>query len=199
MSQPKPNPKSGPSPSKSAAKRSSAAQKAEEARKRGKRKRIAWSAGAVLLVAAIVVLIANRPPKPGEKVEIMADQSHIATADSPHKPYNTDPPTSGQHLPYIATWGVHKEPLPKELLVHNLEDAGVVLYYNGQTDAETIDKLETIVKRYPKYVLVNPYPDMPNPITLTAWGRIDRLDAFDEKRIVDFIQAYKGIDHHPRG
>lgn len=151
-----------------------------------------------MLLVAVIVVIVNRPPRPGEKVDIMPDQSHIASVNSPHKPYNTDPPTSGQHVPYIAPWGVHKEPVAKELLVHNLEDAGVVLYYNDKTDSETVERLEAIVKRYSQYVLVNPYPDMPNSITLTAWGRIDRLDSFDEKRIVDFIDAYKGIDHHPR-
>ncbi|GAA3403539.1 DUF3105 domain-containing protein [Paenibacillus hodogayensis] len=185
-------------PSKAVNKKTHAALRAEETRRRQWRKRAGWIGGAALLVAALIVLIANRPPKPGERVAVMPDQSHIANAGSPHKPYNSDPPTSGQHLPYIAPWGVHKEPLPKELLVHNLEDAGVVIYYNGQTDEETVGKLETVVRRYPQYVLVNPYKEMPNAITLTAWGRIDRLDAFDEKRIVDFIKAYKGIDHHPR-
>ncbi len=34
---------------------------------------------------------------------------------------------------------------------------------------------------------------------LTAWGRIGRLDRFDEQRIVAFIEAYRGRDsiNHP--
>ncbi|RKN79016.1 DUF3105 domain-containing protein [Paenibacillus ginsengarvi] len=191
-------PKQTRTTAKAANKRSSAADKAGKAKKRRTIAKIGWIGGAALLIAAIAVAVANRPPKPGEKVEVMADQTHIATVTSPHKPYNSDPPTSGQHVPYIAPWGVHKEPLPKELLVHNLEDSGVVLYYSKDADPDTVEKLETIVKRYSKHVLVNPYPDMTNPITLTAWGRIDRLDGFDENRIVAFIDAYKGIDHHPR-
>lgn len=183
---------------KAANKKLAAARRAEREKRRRLVRRIGWTCGSALLIAAIAVLVANRPPKPGEKVDIMADQSHIASPTSPHKPYNTDPPTSGQHVEYIAPWGVHKEPVAKEILVHNLEDAGVVIYYNGSADADTVAKLEEVVKRYTRYVLVNPYPDMPNAITLTAWGRIDRLDTFDEKRITDFIQAYKGIDHHPR-
>jgi hypothetical protein len=86
--------------------------------------------------------------------------------------------------------------LPKELAVHNLEDGGVVIYYNKQVDAATITKLETLIEKYPEYVIVNPYPEMKNAITLTAWGRIDRLDIFDQQRIGDFIKAFKGIDHH---
>ena len=52
---------------------------------------------------------------------------HIASADSPHVPYNSDPPTSGPHLPYIAPWGVHTRPIVRELQVHNLEDSGVLV------------------------------------------------------------------------
>jgi hypothetical protein len=40
---------------------------------------------------------------------------------------------------------------------------------------------------------------MDSPIALTAWTRMDKLTEVDEKRIVRFIEAYRGIDHHPKG
>jgi hypothetical protein len=168
-----------------------------------RKKYIRWSIWIVSLAvivggiyAATAVYEKNMP---GERVEVMKDQGHIDDVTSPHTPYNSDPPTSGPHIgTNLAPWGVHKEPLPKQLLVHNLEDGGVVIYYNAQTDAAVIEKLEGIVNRYTDHVVLTPYPEMENSITLTAWGRIDRLEAFDEKRIVKFIDAYKGIDHHKR-
>src|SRR5437870_12286591 len=57
---------------------------------------------------------------------------HVATADSPHVQYNSDPPTSGPHLPYIARWGVHTRPIVRALQVHDLEDGGVVVQYNSE-------------------------------------------------------------------
>jgi hypothetical protein len=33
-------------------------------------------------------------------------------------------------------------------------------------------------------------------IALTAWRRLDTLETFDEQRIVNFIEAYKGRDNH---
>ena len=33
---------------------------------------------------------------------------------------------------------------------------------------------------------------MDSRIALTAWSRIDKFNEFDEKRIVRFIQAYRG-------
>lgn len=174
------------------------AQRQLEAKRRKQWARIGWSAAGLVVIGCIAVLAMNRAPSPGEKIEVLKDQSHIPTVDSPHTPYNSDPPTSGPHMANIAGWGVHKQPVPKEYLVHNLEDAGVVIYYNDKLDADSVKKLETIVEGYPEFVLVNPYPAMGNVITLTAWGRMLRLDQLDEKQVKDFINAYKGIDHHPR-
>ncbi|OME78720.1 hypothetical protein BK120_23600 [Paenibacillus sp. FSL A5-0031] len=159
-------------------------------------RKILWIVGATILLIVIILAFATRPPLPGESVKVMSDQSHISDASSPHDQYNSDPPTSGQHVTYSAPWGIHKEPLDNEVLVHNLEDGGIVIYYNKQIDEITISNLETIVEKYPESVIVNPYPEMKNAITLTAWGRIDRLDSFEQKRIVDFISAFKGKDHH---
>jgi hypothetical protein len=38
---------------------------------------------------------------------------------------------------------------------------------------------------------------MEHQIALTAWGRIDSFNGYDEARIVRFIEAFIGIDHHP--
>jgi hypothetical protein len=39
---------------------------------------------------------------------------------------------------------------------------------------------------------------MKQKIALTAWGRIDGFDEFDEAGVTRFISAYRGIDHHAR-
>jgi hypothetical protein len=131
----------------------------------------------------------------------MPDQGnlHIQTEKDPHEPYNSDPPTSGPHLPYIAPWGVHTEPVARELQVHNLEDGGVVVQYSCPSGCPDLAAgLRAIVDRYPEQVLLAPYPGMKHRIALTAWTRIDAFDDLDEGRIVRFIKAYRGIDHHTR-
>jgi Protein of unknown function (DUF3105) len=133
---------------------------------------------------------------PGTK---MPDQgnAHLRTAADPHEPYNTDPPTSGPHMPYIAPWGVHTRPIPRELQVHNLEDGGVVVQYNCECP-ELVAKLRDVVAPYEKQVILAPLPEMKSTIALTAWTRIETLSAFDERRIRRFIEAYRGIDHHQK-
>jgi hypothetical protein len=150
----------------------------------------------VIVVAAVVAWFAYQAAadKPGEKLEDLGNE-HIQTTSDPHIAYNSDPPTSGPHLPYIAPWGIHTRPVPLELQVHNLEDGGVVVQYNCECP-ELVEKLRGIVRKYDKQVLLAPYPSMKTRIALTAWTRLDRFEEFDEKRIVRFIEAYRGIDHH---
>jgi hypothetical protein len=120
---------------------------------------------------------------------------HLGSEREPHEPYNSDPPTSGPHLSYIAPWGVHTRPILPELQVHNLEDGGVLVQYNCECP-ELVAKLRALVARYDKYVILAPYPSMKSRIALTAWTRLETLDDFDDKRIARFIEAFRGIDHH---
>jgi Protein of unknown function (DUF3105) len=167
---------------------------------RRQRRRVMWGAGvlaAVLAVAAGSILWARARPAPGEFVASLGN-AHIQTADTPHVPYNSDPPTSGPHLPYIAPWGVHTRPIPRELQVHNLEDGGVVVQYRPECESQVLEPLKRLVTRYADHVVLAPYPGLDRCVALTAWTRIDKLDTVDEGRIIRFIDAYRGIDHHAR-
>lgn len=122
---------------------------------------------------------------------------HIFGPFAPHVPYNSNPPTSGPHLPFDAEWGIYQLPVPLALQVNKLVAGGVLIQYNCPEDcADTIAKLEGIVKRYPEFVQLSPYPLMESKISLTAWQRLELLDDVDEALIVEFIEAYKGINHH---
>jgi Protein of unknown function (DUF3105) len=167
---------------------------------RSARRRRTWTTvlGVTAAAVAIVGYFAYRAGAdlPGVKLEDQGN-AHIQMAAEPHVPYNSDPPTSGPHLPYIAPWGIHTEPIARELQVHNLEDGGVVVQYNCTSPCpDLVAKLTDIVRRYETQVLLAPYPRMRTRIALTAWTRLDAFDDFDEARIVRFIRAYRGIDHH---
>lgn len=153
------------------------------------------SAALVVVVAIIAYFMISEANKPGQYIP-MQPSPHLSSETEAHAPYSSDPPTSGPHVPTVPSWGVHAEPISKELLVHGLEDAGVEISYQPNIDKATLDRLTALVNGYDKEVLLAPYPNLSNPIVLTAWTRIDRLDKFDEARIQKFIQAYKGIDHH---
>lgn len=167
--------------------------------RKGRVRRRQWrmiAISAAVVVAAVVGYFAYRAAAdlPGTAVPDLGN-AHIPTASTPHIPYNSDPPTSGPHLPYIAPWGVHTRPIEPELQVHNLEDGGVLVQYNCDCP-DLVEQLRKVVERYDRFVILAPYPSMKSRIALTAWTRIDTLEEFDERRIVRFIEAYRGIDHH---
>jgi hypothetical protein len=173
--------------------------KRDEHRRMSRRTRRRWQvigAAVVVLAAGLVGYFAYRAQAnlPGT---LLPDQGnrHIQSTSDPHEPYNSDPPTSGSHLPYLAPWGVHTRPITRELQVHNLEDGGVLVQYNCECP-DVVAALTAIVQKYDKYVILAPYPGMKGRIALTAWTRIDTMEDLDEGRVRRFIDAYRGIDHH---
>jgi hypothetical protein len=151
--------------------------------------------GVVVLVALLIGMLALLDKQPGEAVETQGNE-HIVSSNAEHEPYHTDPPTSGPHVDYIASWGVHREPVPDEEQVHNLEDGGVVAQYGEGVGFEEVRELARITADYERVVLA-PRPSLPeDQITLTAWGRILRLSPVDEGEIRGFVETFEGIDHH---
>ncbi len=178
-------------------------QKEKERRKGKKRLQrfLSYLIGILLLAGVGYWAYTNWATTPtGEFIRSMGNR-HLTSSQVVLTTYNSDPPTSGPHLPSVARWGIHERPIPKELQVHNLEDGGVLVQYNcdraNQECRELVDKLAKIVRPY-NHAILAPYPGMTQKIALTAWTRIDKFNDFDEKRIVRFIDAYIDMDHHPR-
>jgi hypothetical protein len=133
-------------------------------------------------------------PRPG--VYVPSQENAHVVGEAVGFRYASDPPTSGPHLSSAARWGIHGQPIPTALQVHNLEDGGVLIQYNCPDCDDMVSKLKDVVRRYPDKIILAPYPAMKYRIALTAWSYIENMDEFDEERIVRFIEAHRGIDHH---
>jgi len=105
--------------------------------------------------------------------------------------YNSDPPTSGNHWPTPANWGLYTEPLPDEQLVHNLEHGGIWISYKDIKDIneETGKKLESIAEKYPQAVIITERPKNDTKFAIASWGRLTKLDSFDQEYVERFIRA----------
>lgn len=153
-----------------------------------------WGLSLALVTGLIYVSARRNAALPGDSVAQMASR-HIGATD-PTPVYNSDPPTSGPHVEQPAAPGVYTEPLSKTAMVHSLEDGGVVISYRPDIDTPTLDRLTSLADEYVTDVILAPYEGLTEPIVVTAWNRIDRLDAVDEARIREFIDAWAGKDHH---
>jgi len=151
----------------------------------------------VVIFAGIKLAQKSEASKPGEKVASQGND-HIQIGED-HVAYNTTPPTSGPHAG-TARWGIHEEQIPDENQIHNLEDGGIGIQYDcdeqDNSCRELVENLKGVVKKSGSKIFMGPYSGISNRIALTAWQRIDTFDNFDEERILDFIDAYRGIDHH---
>ena len=137
-------------------------------------------------------------PLPGERIENQGTD-HIPFG-AIHPPYNSVPATSGWHYAQPdapAAWGVYREVLPDEVLVHNLEHGGVGVHYDCPEGCDDlVGQLSTVVQDFDK-VIVSPYRGMGARVVLTAWNYIERLDGFDGERIAGFIQAHMSSPNAP--
>lgn len=133
------------------------------------------------------------PSELGQAVPIQGQQ-HVQPGEA-HPEYNSDPPTSGWHLDNAIRAGFYKEPQLDEALVHNLEHGHIVIAYDCEklTNCDDVKaKLKAIFDRYNGWkITVVPRNNKDAPLALTAWGRILKLDDYDEASITAFINAYR--------
>ena len=134
----------------------------------------------------------------GRKVEALPGE-RVREVGNPHIPvgtkgtgYSSNPPTSGEHYGSEAKWDVYTQPVPDELVIHNLEHGGIWISYKDPNDTELAAKLAQVARRYSTKVIVTPRPQNDAPIAVAAWGRLLKLQTFDEQKIVAFINAYRG-------
>ncbi|MBI4639475.1 MAG: DUF3105 domain-containing protein [Candidatus Tectomicrobia bacterium] len=168
-------------------------QEKERQAKAQKRKKILFISVATLLVVAsgtVGYFIASQSMQ--FAVPEM-EPTHLAPGQTFNQ-YNTNPPTSGPHVEDHPEQQISDRPVPKEIQVHVLEHGGIMIQYNCQNCDDLISKLGEIAKRY-KDVYLAPYPDMDAKIALTAWGKLAKLEEYDEKTIVKFIKTSIGINH----
>jgi hypothetical protein len=123
-------------------------------------------------------------------------REHIEVGAS-HEPYNSNPPTSGPHYAQPADWGLYNQPLADEQLVHNLEHGGIWISYKTSIDAETKSKLAQIAKANPGSVIMTPRDTNDSPIVLASWTRLEKMDVYDEARILNFMKANKNKSPEP--
>lgn len=140
----------------------------------------------VLAVIGLVVWQGVRP-RAGEEIPIMTS-SHI-TLDSDPGEYNSDPPTSGPHYPSEAEAGFYDTnayEYPAGYLVHNLEHGYIIFWYNCDLLAEAActdlkAQIKSVMDEVNNVkVIAYPWDSLDVPVAMTSWGRIHKMETFNE-------------------
>ena len=153
----------------------------------------------VLLIAAVAIfqLTRNTVTNVGENIPDLGQNLHLQTPNDPLPvPYNSDPPTSGYHWGGgIGPWGVQTKPISDTITVHNLEHGGVMIHYSPSLDPATIAQLSDLTRdlqRQNPCIILAPRPGLANPITVTAWTYMLKLDTYQAATIQAFFKARVG-------
>jgi hypothetical protein len=107
--------------------------------------------------------------------------------------YTHTPPIGGRHDQVWAACDgvVYPKAVRQENLVHDLEHGAVWIAYDpARITGSQVTALSNLVDGKP-YMVMSPYPDMPSPISLQAWGHQLRVDDVTDPRIDQFIAALR--------
>ena len=84
-------------------------------------------------------------------------------------PWNTDPPSNGQHYPAWAVWGFYTEAVNPRQVVHNEEHGGVILWWGPKVSQATVTKLRAFYDEQPDGSFGTPYATLGSKIAISAW------------------------------
>ncbi|MFP5298962.1 MAG: DUF3105 domain-containing protein [Actinomycetota bacterium] len=106
--------------------------------------------------------------------------------------YETVPGVSGAHSPGSLPCGVYNAEVPEPSQVHMLEHGAVGINFQPTLDPETIEQIEDVVRDAGENVFSAPYEGLPQPISVTSWSRMMKLDEFDRAAVEEYIDIFAG-------
>lgn len=158
------------------------------------------------------VLHPDAPPLPGQSECVVTIVDHLANEGHTHVPvctavgYQTVPPSSGNHWPIWAAFRVHDQPVPHEMLVHDLEHGAIVMAHRCEDAAcpdlaAAFDQvgddfgvdplcLMTTGGAPRSRLVITPDPTLEVPIALSAWQATYRATCLDPESLLAFIEAH---------
>jgi hypothetical protein len=105
--------------------------------------------------------------------------------------YPQTPPVGGAHDPawLTCTGSVYEEPVRDENAVHSMEHGAVWVTYQPDLPEDQVQQLAAVVDGTP-YSFMSPYPGIPSPVVLTAWGVQVGVDSASDPRVGEFVAEF---------
>lgn len=110
--------------------------------------------------------------------------------------YEPIPPVGGKHANQWLNCGVYNEPIQNEKAVHSLEHGAIWITYQPTLPADQVAQLQALTKAG-SYRLLSPYPGLPSPIVVSAWGLQLQVESADDPRLAQFVQTYENRPDGP--
>jgi hypothetical protein len=197
----------GRQPDKGKLARGAAARRLEEKKRR--QRTLLWSAVAVGTLVALLALIwwqgreqapAANPPVSAAALEAgraaagskgvqnlpEAGRTHIDPNQQPSN-WNSNPPTSGDHLATPLPPGVYDGEQDPRAMVHSLEHGYVVILYKNLPDDQLAQLRQFAEQRDGSKLILAPYSGLQQDgVALSAWRNLEVLQSVN----LDVVQAF---------
>ncbi len=150
----------------------------------------------VMLVALIVVLIvraqvSSTDPSTTGTIQGIVTYSNLSRQHvSGTVNYPQVPPVGGSHNPVWQNCGIYIQPIANENAVHSMEHGAVWITYQPTLSAQDISQLTTLASGH-SYVLLSPYPNLPSPVVISAWGVQLKVTSASDPRLAQFLKYYE--------
>jgi uncharacterized protein DUF3105 len=94
---------------------------------------------------------------------------HTTNLNKTPMPWNTNPPSNGQHYFDWAVWGFYTTPINPRMVVHNEEHGGVIVWWGSKVPQSTVAKLKAWYDEEPTGSFGTAYPSIGSKVAITAW------------------------------
>ncbi len=149
----------------------------------------------VLLVIGIVVFVQSQAPV-GDLQGIVTysnlSRNHVNTKVT----YPQNPPVGGAHSSVWQNCGIYSQPVANENGVHSLEHGAVWITYQPSLDASSVEQLRSLVRGH-DHALLSPYPGLPSPVVISAWGMQLQVNSASDPRLAQFVSKYENGSQTP--
>ncbi|MCX6046192.1 MAG: DUF3105 domain-containing protein [Chloroflexi bacterium] len=185
---------------------------AAKARGRQKSPRWPWVVGGLILLVVIVGGIFlwranNTPPvttasgapiidNHGEIVGLQKFPNQARDHQIGPLSFAQTPPVGGIHNPVWQNCGIYGDPIPNENAVHSLEHGSVWITYQPTLAAADVETLRALVRGH-SHALLSPYPNLPAPVVISAWGLQVQVQSAADPRLALFIKTYENGPQTP--
>lgn len=158
-------------------------------------KKTLWALGAVVILSGLIAGWIQYSKMRGQSLpgQLITDQGREHVGANHEHIYNSNPPTSGWHFPRPEEWGIYKEELPDETLIHNLEHGGIWISYKPDISEDIRKKLESFYEKFGRKIIITPRAKNDSDIALAAWNRLDKfsISEYSDERVEKFIKAFR--------
>jgi hypothetical protein len=149
-----------------------------------------WGIAALMVVLIIGAIVWAVNTQPGEIAGVVTysnlSRDHVTGSVT----YPQTPPVGGPHNPVWQNCGIYSTPVQNEHAVHDLEHGAVWITYQPALSASAIEQLRSLVRGH-DYALLSPYPGLPTPVVISAWGVQLQVKNASDPRLAQFLKHYE--------